>query len=107
VANNTFVDDDGEEAKVSKSAIGLFFLLVYVALVTILGGTVYVVYVWRSHPGVCNGNVIAAVKEMAKIASINSSTCDAVFFYSCYIKQGAKIPQCLMSSITDRIAIVF
>jgi hypothetical protein len=89
VANIKFVDDDGAEAKVSKLAIGLFFLLVYVSLVTILDGTVYAVYVLRSHYGESNKNVNAAVKEMAEIASINSSTCDAVFFYSCYIKQGA------------------
>jgi hypothetical protein len=48
----------------------LFVLLVYVALVTISGGTVYAVYGWRTnnHSG-SNGNVIAAVKEMAQIAN--------------------------------------
>jgi hypothetical protein len=83
VANNKFVDDDGAEAEVSKLAIGLFvcWSLSPWTVVTISGGTVYAVYGWRSHHGVSNGNVIAAVKEMAQIASINSSTCDPVFFY--------------------------
>lgn len=57
------------DAEISTSTWVLFVVLVYIALISISGGTVYAIYGWRGDGSGPNGTITSAIKGMVQTAS--------------------------------------